>query len=798
MNQLLKQIKSDNRGASLITVIITVSLLAVLGTMLAGAALVNYQMKRLDQRSKKDFYTAESALDDVYNGLGKNITVIIADSYDTALAMNNSGGGSGSAFASEEAAYAYLKKEFVKQFQSYYTIGVPGNPSDSVNPINSEANRETLRATLESYIVQPSDGTATVENIRDIVVDANYNSLTLKEVVVTYENTQMDMVSSVTTDIVLSVPTLRFFDNHDYLWDYAIIGNQGVYARSKNSGVTDSSTVRGNVFAGIGPFDTTKASLYGQKDVYGGLNLFETTLNLYGETIISAGDVNLRSATLNLEGTSAGKKANLWTGTIQLAANGNNPNVFTAYGNLFLDNDLEINSYNSTVTLSGNYYGYNNRYATKESAASGLDHTKSSSILVNGRNNTLNLRGLDLLLLAGRAYMDFDTADIQSEGGSKEYGTGEGLALRTNQMIYMVPTEFLPYANPERKALVTGDVQNLDETEMRREEWFGSQYLSATQPVRQEVIRVDGEEFVYFFLNFKSDEDRTAYVNTILNASAGSTDTFEQQAYELKRKMEERAGVLLNNDLVINSGSENCSVYSNFAVVEYNSTTGTMQAASRSENNLIQTNIYAPALVSRYAYLCDTLDPKSDVSLDTIIAPYSSTGAAELPLSKFVRINPGDDYLTLITNYGNCALDGISMGTSSYRKNVTGTTYDVLIAKDDLDLNSLNFDGVILTLGNVTLTDCTVNGIVLSAGEVTLKNSTVNANREIIQSIIEAESQEIDALGIAGGDLEHIKYFVHYLNDIRYNGAFAYGKDSIGTDYTQFITYENWKKGDVR
>lgn len=799
MKQFEGKIKTNNRGASLITVIITVSLLAILGTMLAGAALVNYQMKQLDQRGKKDFYTAETALDDVYNGLGKNVTIVIADSYNTALTMNNSGGTSGgSAFPSEEEAFKYLKKEFVKQFQSYYSIGVPGNPHDTTNPINSDANKETLRTALNGYIVAPTGGTASVESIGDIEVEANNNFITLKEVVVTYENTQMDMVSSVTTDIVLSVPTLRFFDNHDYFWDYAVIGNQGVYVRSANTGVADTTTVRGNVFGGIGTPDSTTSALYGQKEVLGGLNVYEATLNLYGETVISAGDVNLRSAQLNLAGLTTDKKANLWTGTINLAANGNNPNRLTAYGNLFLNNDLEINSYNSTVTLGGNYYGYNNNYVTKESEANNKDHAKSSSILVNGRKNVLDMKDLDLLLIAGRAYMDFDTADIQNDGGEKEYGTGEALALRTSQLIYMVPTEFLPYANPEKKRPDMVSITDFDESEMRRDEWFGSDYLHPSQPVNQQVITVGGEDFVYYFLNFKSDADRNAYVNKIINASATATDSKELQAYELKCKIEERAGVLLNSDLVINAGSENCSVYSNFAVMEYDSTSGTLQAATSGVNNLIQTNVYAQALTSRYAYIVDTLDPKSDVPLDTVIAPDAHTGAANLPLSKFVKINSDTDYVDLITQFQNCGTDGILGGTGCYRKTVGGTTYDVMITKNDIEMSGQTFNGVILTLGDVTLTNCTVNGIVMAAGEVTLKSSEINANREIVQSIVEAESQEIDALGIAQTDVDHKTYFVHYLEDPRYNGAFAYGKDSIGTDYTQFITYENWKKGDVR
>lgn len=806
-----RKIGKDNRGVSLITVIITVTFMAVLGTILVSAALVNYQMKQLDKRSKKNFYTAEAALDDVYNGLGKNITILIADSYDRALEMNNTGdrsaGAAETGFETEEEAFAYLKKEFVKQFQTYYALGAPGDPLNATNPINSAENKEKMRDILQSYLVTPCKYDATgkliaagavVEEVGDIVVEPDNNYISLKKVVVS-SNTlgpdgEPDLLSSVTTDIVLWVPTLRMFDDHDYLWDYAIVGNKGVYVTDTGSG-TGASSVAGNLFAGVGD-GAADTDVYGQKKVAGGLNILNSTMNLHGETIVSAGDVNIKNGTLDIGGLGADRQADLWAGNINLAK-GPDANQFSMYGNTFLNNDLEINSDNSKVVLGGNFYGYNNNFVTEESLKQDREHARSSSILVNGRKNILDVKDLDLLLIAGRAYMDMDTRDIQVETATeneKEYSTGEALSLRTNQMIYLVPTEFLPYANPEQNRPDMVEITKLDESEMRKEDWFGTQYLNEEQPVKQKIVKGRKGTFVYYFLNFKDDISRNQYVNDILNASETDKSMFAVQARELRHKMEERAGTVLDENILINQGSEICSVYSNSEVMDYTKGDGTrpgeIRKASSGANNLIRTNVYAEALNSRYAYIRDTLDPKKDVPLDKVIGAYGGRNA-DLPLSKFVTTDPADGYMDLMSKYVSAA-DGF------YRRSVTGTPYEVIISKDDVVLDSQNFSGVILTLGNVTLSNCTVNGLVLSNGEVKLENSEVNADREIVMTIIEEESQEIDAMEYTKTSDDHKRYFVHYLKDPRYNGEFVYGKDAIGTDYTEFITYENWKKGDVR
>lgn len=787
--------KLNDKGSSLVTLLITIAFISLLGTILLTSSGVNYQMKQMDKESKGNFYSAEQALDDVYNGLGTTITECVADAYSRSLAKMTTGDATGGQFNSAEAAYDYFKQEFVNEILLAYGPG-GGTPMD----VTSTSDLVHFGNTMDSYILSPD---ATVVSLNGVTLAPDNSGLTIEKLVVTYSDTTRDFVSSVTTDIVIKAPTLGMFDAHDYLWDYALIGNKGVYARSVNSGTPDATSVIGNVFAGYDSADPAHlADVYGQKKVYGGLNVFECTLSLTGSNMVSAGDINLKKAKLNVTG-SASTKANLWSGTIRMAADGSNGNKLDVNANVFTDNDLEVDSSNSTAVLAGNYYGYNNNsngIDTKETVADGTGNSRDSAIIVNGRNNTLDLTGLNTLLLAGRAYLDFDNDRVQAlevvsgTAPDKEYATGEALAFKTNQLIYMVPTEFLPCPNP---ALVTAGMPSIttfDESEMSKDEWFGTAYLNPSTPVRQEKVKIDGTEFMYYLLNFKNDTARKDYVKFVLNSTpTGTAD--EQQAYELKGKLDMRAGVMLNNDLFINSHGEQCNIYSNYAVLEYQKSTGTVNTATAGSSSVVNTNAYNYGLASRYDYLCKTLDSKEDVPYTTVIPSIGSS--TDLPLSKYVRTALGDGYSSLIASYANYPGNPASGANTVYRTRVAGTPYDLIIAADDdVIISGQNFTGIILAMGNVTLENCELNGMVLCNKKITLKNASIKANKELVQSIIAAETAEEIAAGTTGTAQDN-RHFIYYLKSANYNNVSGETKKEIGTDYTEFIHYDNWKKGDV-
>ena len=95
-----------------------------------------------------------------------------------------------------------------------------------------------------------------------------------------------------TYEFVIHVPNAHFFYGNDELFEYSLIGNKGVYVTGKTSSMV------GNVYAGAHPAGESRVAeaIYGEKEVYGGLNILSTQLGVQADKIVSEGDVNLRGA----------------------------------------------------------------------------------------------------------------------------------------------------------------------------------------------------------------------------------------------------------------------------------------------------------------------------------------------------------------------------------------------------------------------------------------------------------------------------------------------------------------------
>lgn len=166
------------------------------------------------------------------------------------------------------------------------------------------------------------------------------------------------------------------------------------------------------------------------------------------------------------------------------------------------------------MTLKGTCYGYNNgvfsnqesKNLLKRNENNPVEHTQSSALIINGNGSTLDLGGLDTLVVSGVAYIDLQSQaytgeNIRNNGGTsagiiEEYATGESLALKSNQYMYLVPTSCLLTTNPVKTSEKPEMVWNAET------QWFGvtKGYVSASDPyLEKEVInRTTGESYTYF------------------------------------------------------------------------------------------------------------------------------------------------------------------------------------------------------------------------------------------------------------------------------------------------------------
>ena len=87
--------KLNNQGSTFVLSLLVITLLTTLAFALANASLGNMMMKGIDRNAKTNFYTAESLLDEVRAGIGKDSLSNLSLAYESVLTslIDNSADG---------------------------------------------------------------------------------------------------------------------------------------------------------------------------------------------------------------------------------------------------------------------------------------------------------------------------------------------------------------------------------------------------------------------------------------------------------------------------------------------------------------------------------------------------------------------------------------------------------------------------------------------------------------------------------------------------------------------------------
>lgn len=214
---------------------------------------------------------------------------------------------------------------------------------------------------------------------------------------------------------------------------------------------------------------------------YDGINVKSRNSGLY----IGGSDVTIVSDMLIVPGTIAvmdnanlstfGSKGNqvhraeIWADNIVLggektAAEDKPGSSATFNGDVYVKDDLELNTKDAQFKLVGAYYGYgdstrrDNRVFTpmvnpddfkEKDSDDNRGHYNSSAIIVNGNNATLDLSKADGIFIAGRSYVELskDTENHTTDKGrtyttykfdneTSDYRTGESISVKSNQIAY--------------------------------------------------------------------------------------------------------------------------------------------------------------------------------------------------------------------------------------------------------------------------------------------------------------------------------------------------------------------------
>ena len=701
---ILNRLSGNNRGSGIVVVLVSMTCIALMGASLLFMSYTAVRMRATERQASRDFYSAETAVDEIRAGAQSMASEALGEAYKTVLTTYSEGGQMNQRFA--DAFVDELKK-----------TGLINNNESRYDPdilFRYVTNRAGVTVT----------GGGTVDN-------DDLNKLVLEDITVTY-TANNGYTTTISTDISIGMPEFAYVLSGNSLTglpEHALIANEKLMHTGQNSTIKISGS------AYVGSMDLQTAG---------------SQLTISDGTLVCANDAAISGY------TSGGRlvttdNVKLWAGRVSVTGGG----TITLNGETRVLDDLELAGSKSSATLKGSYYGFGD--GTTPTGVTVDDAAKySSAILINGLDCTLNLSGLDQLMLAGRSYIS-DSLYSGHSGNAKRVGMLESIAIRSSQQMYLFDTtDFLvdldkegsnaPVAVDQNPFLVTSQdllATNADgsykwitltEEAQQRANQYGYK-LTARQ------YAFPGQNVIYCFMEFTELNKANTY--------------FEERFGKYNNQ--------LNNYLTNDSNA--VIEYSNLNVSDSSSTYGYSLSGSGAANDPYalsrptRTQFYPAGMRATFNQLKKTLID-GNTRVDENITPYKYI----VDTAKVTALDNGDPKYFY--------LDG----------RVLGVVVDGSYAISSTTPSSMR---LVIASGDVTVS-ADYNGLIISGGSITLSGDGVD--------IIHDESGVLNAFeAIAGGDPRDTMgtYLLHGVNE---------GEDAVeaggveGWNLDTLITYENWTK----
>lgn len=782
--------KLNNNGSTMMIVMVAVSLIGVLATVLMSMAYTNYNMKVTEINSKKNFYSAEVVLDQINLGLQREVSESLEDAYIRAMQRYTLDDDNTRNTQFANYYIGELRNRLKDEdFDSQYQIEAVDTDFDGVKDKglvsyldvalqNAYASGELL--ITASPKASGVGGDITMESVARARTDTlTGNTVYESQGLVLYnlriEYTDDSLYTTVIeTDIRLETPELTLVTKTALpeVFDYSIVADAGILG-----GVAGGTTTfTGNVFAGNDTLTPTDK---------GGLSVTQGhTWNFNGESrIVAAGPARVATtATLT-----ASEDTECWFESIYLPKNPNTASgTVKLEGATYVADDLTMEGSQANVTLKGKYYGFGN----------GADAKSSSAIILNGKDATLDMSGLEKLMLGGNAYVQtsqvsYDPNANFAADNNQDVLLGNSIAVKSDQIVYLVPadcvgvrgsevlvgknpmkeSEYLKWKDFNQKRLdgdanyanyelvsLTKDISNLGKS-ISEYSYNGIGYKTVFR-------KVNGESLCYLYWDL-TDEGSANYYQDYHNAATVKLNRYIA-AYNNR--------VVMNTAITDYESNGNLLLYSLGTNGEISILDNTIDS-SRDPIDLNNIEREQVLFQERFARL------KAKLALE-------ESGVTAAELTKTVYANTINSY---------------SMGNID--NNTTGITYPVHdpgdpVEPDELKAVFVNNAGkgyyvyddpnirVIVATGDVELKR-DFEGLIICDGKIIINGATsVKTNKlDVIQVLREKESDAADAMSLVA------RYFINgdrYSMDSTLSGTVSntMASQHIG----ELIIYENWSK----
>ena len=473
-----EKLYQDNKGSAMVMIIVIIAFIAILVSVLMFVSFSGYQMRAVDRRGKDNFYTAETVLDEINVGLQGEISGALSKAYSEV--MNNF-----SLYQSANARNKALHEIYYKDLKERLWKSSAEQGYYSVAKLQSYLSAESLGdgdGTRAGFLSGGATYGAIVESNLDNIADqykmeVNNSRLLLKDLKVSYVD-ENGYISIISTDIRITLPSLNFSQASALpdLENCSMIVDDTLLAGNTSAG--GSIVIKGDVYAGqmfVGvPSDPVYSVFDKDKEPADKTPLTLPTLLSTSVSFEKADDAEPLSKALVIsrENVAIAESSTLKTKDTELWARNMGLTSSTAEldGTVNLKDDFTLSGKGSKAVLKGEYNGFGYLAAgagTGGGAGSGggtgsgdgsgatgdpanTSDTRpdsSSAIVINGKDSTLDLSGLERMTISGRAYVSTAhkaadaTATEQEKNNKTNILMGESVAVKSNQLIYLAPSE---------------------------------------------------------------------------------------------------------------------------------------------------------------------------------------------------------------------------------------------------------------------------------------------------------------------------------------------------------------------
>lgn len=843
MRKLLRK-KLNNRGNTFVVIMVAIACMGILIGVIMASMGYFYRMRYVDLESKNNFYYVEKAMDEIYSGVGSDSVSALMSAYESTVEVmvyyyvDPITGKGRYVSVSPETANYIMKQKFLRNLAE----------SDTYKSQTQLYNRlQSFISEDDVIVVDPATLDVTQPRLYLEVVTKEEDGKTIYDKLVIHNvtvkrTTAEGYVQSITTDIEISEPEFNVsFSNVDgsvnALYEFSMIADMGVEFNRATTG-NDVISITGNVYAASDYYnkeynevpDTNVSSYYNgsaeslvklsacdgntEASRYSGIYVNASKVNIMAEKVIVPGSISvMNDANVSILGNLAAGNGNaqVWADNIVMAPSFTRTTgmkfgdgVLSMYADAYIADDLEINSDDATVELSGNYYGYNFSQTAETDrvlsayAKGGRTHYNSSAIIVNGNAADIDMSELSNLYVAGRSYISTSEvrhSSVAADGASAtvnyvtvedntDVRTGESIAVRTNQMAYM-PLGWYEEDNVRMPKFTDINV-GLNKTIYDQI----SVWLDSTNPMIEQEISGN----TYYFLNFRSATAATDffdwYVNDLpkLPGYDIATDIVNINSYtDNLSKMELDNATQIATSGAYTTGAVNVAKNRVLTI-----STPALEAASiyNESRTIYNFNDRANQYNSDYMemkYALQTIDVSAN-------SPYSGELLTQMENLKNTIASAEAPQVTPINHY----LDFSKISGSAMNGTKIGNAY-VWISNGDVTINTPSGTngkilGLIIAKGDVNFTDNTLSrfeGLIISGSKIKVNHRMdFVANPEIVKTIL----RTADATkGNAVGDYSSIcEIFKDYSADG--DGSDPDATDVGNIELGDILQYSNWKK----